>query len=56
VNGIATLMSGTPFTVFDSNDASLQGGAPEITGFSANRPNLVAGQSPTPARVRRAHG
>jgi len=34
------------FTVFDSNDASLQGGAPEITGFSANRPNLVAGQSP----------
>jgi len=46
VNGIATLMSGTPFTVFDSNDASLQGGAPEITGFSANRPNLVAGQNP----------
>jgi len=39
-------MSGTPFTVFDSNDASLQGGAPEITGFSANRPNLVAGQNP----------
>jgi hypothetical protein len=46
VNGIATLMSGTPFTVFDSNDTSLQGGAPEITGFSANRPNLVAGQNP----------
>jgi hypothetical protein len=46
VNGIATLMSGTPFTVFDSNDVSLQGGAPEITGFSANRPNLVAGQNP----------
>lgn len=40
-NGIATLMSGTPFTVFDSNDVSLQGQAPEITGFSANRPNLV---------------
>ena len=46
LNGIATLMSGTPFTVFDSNDASEQGGAPEITGFSANRPNLVAGQNP----------
>jgi len=46
VNGITTLMSGTPFTVFDSNDVSLQGGAPEVTGFSANRPNLVAGQSP----------
>jgi outer membrane receptor protein involved in Fe transport len=41
LNGIATLMSGTPFTVFDSNDVSLQGTAPEITGFSANRPNLV---------------
>ena len=41
VNGIATLMSGTPFTVFDSNDVSLQGQAPEITGFSANRPNLI---------------
>jgi Carboxypeptidase regulatory-like domain/TonB dependent receptor len=40
-NGIATVMSGTPFTVFDSNDVSLQGTAPEITGFSANRPNLV---------------
>ena len=39
-------MSGTPFTVFDSNDVSVQGGAPEITGFSANRPNLVAGQDP----------
>jgi hypothetical protein len=24
----------------------VQGGAPEITGFSANRPNLVAGQNP----------
>jgi len=40
-NGIATVMSGTPFTVFDSNDVSLQGQAPEITGFSANRPNLI---------------
>jgi hypothetical protein len=32
--------------VFDSNDVSQQGGAPEITGFSANRPNLVSGQNP----------
>src|SRR5882757_6101546 len=46
LNGIATMMSGTPFTVFDSQDVSEQGGAPEITGFSANRPNLVAGQNP----------
>jgi hypothetical protein len=41
LNGIFTAMSGGPFTVFDSNDVSLQGTAPEITGFSANRPNLV---------------
>lgn len=46
LNGIATVMSGTPFTVFDSNDVSVQGSAPEITGFSANRPNLVPGQNP----------
>ena len=46
LNGIVTAMSGTPFTVFDSTDVSNQGGAPEITGFSANRPNLVSGQNP----------
>ena len=46
LNGIATVMSGTPFTVYDSTDVSQQGGAPEITGFLANRPNLVAGQKP----------
>ena len=46
VNGIVTVMSGTPFTVFDSDDVSEQGSAPEITGFSANRPNLVTGQNP----------
>src|ERR1700733_12807944 len=41
LNGIVTAQSGGPFTVFDSNDVSLQGQAPEITGFSANRPNLI---------------
>jgi hypothetical protein len=46
LNGIATVMTGTPFTVFDSTDVSQQGGAPEISGFSANRPNLVPGQNP----------
>jgi hypothetical protein len=46
LNGIVTAMSGTPFTIFDSTDVSDQGGAPEITGFSANRPNLVSGQNP----------
>lgn len=48
MNGIATLMSGTPFTVFDSNDVSLQGQAPEITGFSANRPNLIGNPNSGP--------
>ena len=41
LDGIATLMSGTPFTVFDSNDVAAEGSAPEITGFSAQRPNIV---------------
>ena len=48
LNGITTFMSGTPFTVFDSSDNSLQGGAPEITGFSANRPNLVGNPNSGP--------
>jgi hypothetical protein len=46
LNGIVTAMSGTPFTIFDSTDVSDQGGAPEITGFSANRPDVVSGQDP----------
>ncbi|HEY7303193.1 MAG TPA: carboxypeptidase regulatory-like domain-containing protein [Bryobacteraceae bacterium] len=41
LNGILTVATGTPFTVYDSTDVSLQGSAPEISGFSANRPNLV---------------
>jgi len=41
LNGITTFMSGTPFTVYDDNDVDLQGSAPEISGFSSNRPNLV---------------
>jgi len=48
VNGITTFMSGTPFTVFDSSDVSLQGGAPEITGFSANRPNVIGNPNAGP--------
>jgi hypothetical protein len=46
LSGIFTGVSGTPFTVFDSRDIALQGGAPEITGFSAQRPDLVNGQDP----------
>ncbi len=55
LNGIATVMSGTPFTVFDSNDFSVQGSAPEISGFASNRPNLVPGQDPYAGPHTRAH-
>ncbi len=48
LNGIFTAMSGTPFTVFDSNDVSLQGQAPEISGFSSNRPNLIGNPNSGP--------
>ncbi|MGH9585854.1 MAG: carboxypeptidase regulatory-like domain-containing protein [Acidobacteriaceae bacterium] len=51
LNGIATLMSGTPFTVFDSNDVAAQGTAPEITGFSAQRPNLVGNPNSGPRKA-----
>jgi hypothetical protein len=47
-NGITTFMSGTPFTVYDSQDVSLQGGAPEISGFSSNRPNLIGNPNAGP--------
>lgn len=41
INGIANFSSATPFNVYDSVDVAQQGSAPEITGFSANRPNLI---------------
>jgi hypothetical protein len=52
VNAIGSLSTGTPFTVYDSANVSLQGSAPEITGFYSSRPDLVAnpnaGQPHTP--------
>ncbi len=42
LNTIASISSGTPFTVYDSANVSLQGSAPEITGFYSSRPNLVS--------------
>ena len=41
-NTIASISSGTPFTVYDSANVSLQGSAPEITGFYSSRPDLIA--------------
>jgi hypothetical protein len=48
VNGITTFMSGTPFTVVDQ---SYNYDAPEITGFSAFRPNLVGNPNIGPKTV-----
>ena len=41
LNGIFSASTGTPFTVYDSSDPSLQGQAPEISGFVGDRPDLV---------------
>jgi hypothetical protein len=41
LNGIYSASTGTPFTVYDSSDPSLQGQSPEISGFVGDRPNLV---------------
>jgi hypothetical protein len=48
VNGITTFMSGTPFTV---EDQSYNYDAPEITGFSAFRPNLIGNPNNGPKTV-----
>jgi hypothetical protein len=51
MNTIVTLASGTPFTAYDSDNAPMEGSAPEITGFYSSRPNLLSnpnGGSHTP--------
>jgi hypothetical protein len=47
-NGITTFMAGTPFTVYDSAGVSLEGGAPEISGFPSDRPNLLGNPNAQP--------
>ncbi|MBV9154985.1 MAG: hypothetical protein JO097_01895, partial [Acidobacteriaceae bacterium] len=42
LNSIASFSSGTPFTVYDSDNAPMEGSAPEITGFYSSRPNVIA--------------
>jgi hypothetical protein len=42
LNTITSASSGTPFTVYDSANVSLQGSAPEITGFYSSRPDLIS--------------
>ncbi len=50
-SGIITVQSGMPFTVYDPNDVSLTGSAPEISGYSSNRPNLVGNPNSGPHTV-----
>ena len=42
INTIVSLASGTPFTAYDSDNASMQGASPEITGFYSSRPNVLS--------------
>ena len=51
VNGIATINSGTPFTVSDSANVALQANSPPISGFPASRPNLVSDPNDGPHTV-----
>ena len=51
LNAIATLNSGTPFTVSDTANVSLQANSPPISGFAASRPNLVGDPNAGPHTV-----
>jgi Carboxypeptidase regulatory-like domain len=41
LNAIAIANSATPYTVYDSNNSSLQASAPPISGYFASRPNVI---------------
>jgi hypothetical protein len=42
LNTIASFSTGTPFTVYDSDNAPMQGSSPEITGFYSSRPDVIS--------------
>ncbi len=42
INSIVTIASGTPFTVYDSRNVSLQAAHPSISGAWGDRPNVVS--------------
>lgn len=50
---IVAFTSGTPFTVYDSQHVSPQGGAPEIPGFSSNRPDLIGNPNAGPHTLQK---
>jgi hypothetical protein len=51
LNAIATHNSGTPFTVSDSANVSLQANSPPISGFPASRPDLIGDPNAGPHTV-----
>jgi TonB dependent receptor len=51
LNAIATHNSGTPFTVSDSTNVSLQANSPPISGFAASRPHVVGDPNGGPRTV-----
>jgi hypothetical protein len=51
LNGIASMNSGTPFTVSDSANVAVQANSPPISGFPASRPNLVGDPNAGPHTV-----
>jgi hypothetical protein len=51
ISVIASHTSGTPFTVSDSTNVSLQANSPPISGFAASRPNVVGDPNGGPHTV-----
>jgi hypothetical protein len=51
LNGITNITSGTPFTVFDSANVSLQANHPPVSGFYASRPDVVSDPNAGPRTV-----
>ena len=51
INVIATHNSGTPFTVSDSTNVSMQANSPPISGFAASRPDVVGDPNAGPHTV-----
>lgn len=51
LNGIVTVSSGTPFTVYDSRNVAQQGSHPEITGFAGSRPDVISNPNLGPRSV-----
>jgi hypothetical protein len=51
LNGIATLNSGTPFTVSDTANVALQANSPPISGFAASRPDVIGDPNDGPHTV-----